>query len=393
MTWGFPAQRRADEFDALVEGGTAPGGARDAELLELVGAMRSAPQPTPRPEFVAELREQLMAAAATELVPADVSRLTLPQRRPSRERRVAALVGGIAVVGATTSVAMAAQSALPGDSLYPVKRAIESAHAGLAVGEGSKGATILSSATDRLDEAAGLAEQDDFGDDLRIADTLDTFTDQATEGSDLLLADYADTGDASSIVRLRSFAASSLEKIETLEPLVPADARDELLRAAAIVRTIDAEAARRCPSCAEAPVVSIPASLASVEQIVLPPASAAHPAQQHSGAGPANGGRDPSDDDGAGSGPDLPQVDGALPPGSVQDPDGGASPGAQLPDAQATGSSNPLQDLANGLVGGGTKPSTSPSLPSVPVVSGLVDDVGSLLQGIVDPTAAPSQQP
>ncbi len=171
MTWGLTAQRRADRFDAMVEGSPTveTTGARDAELLELVGAMRSVPEVTARPEFVASLREQLMAEAPLALVPDDLSRLQLPARRTGGERRLAAVVGGIAIVGATTSIAVASQSALPGDSFYPVKRAIERVHTGLSIGEGSKGTTILANASDRLDEADQLARQDDFGDDVRIA--------------------------------------------------------------------------------------------------------------------------------------------------------------------------------------------------------------------------------
>src|SRR3954447_22986640 len=103
MSRGFPARRRADEFAEIVEGARAGDAARDAELLELVGALRSVPRPAARPEFVADLRERLLAEAATALVPADTSRLRLPERHPVRERRIAAIVGGIAVVGATTS--------------------------------------------------------------------------------------------------------------------------------------------------------------------------------------------------------------------------------------------------------------------------------------------------
>ena len=47
---GFPAQRRADDFEALVESGSAGSTAtRDTELLELVGALRTMPPVTARP--------------------------------------------------------------------------------------------------------------------------------------------------------------------------------------------------------------------------------------------------------------------------------------------------------------------------------------------------------
>src|SRR4051794_2927570 len=133
MTPLFPARRSAERFDSLVEGGR-----RDdvdpatSDLLELVGALRSVPEAQPRPEFVADLRDRLMLAAATELKPVqtgnerdDVARLTISPVRPRRERRVAVGLAAVAVIGATTSMAVASQNAIPGDALYPVKRAIE----------------------------------------------------------------------------------------------------------------------------------------------------------------------------------------------------------------------------------------------------------------------------
>lgn len=371
MTWGFAAHRRAEEFDARVEGASAYDATdpRDAELLELVGALRSAPEVHARPEFVSALRERLMAEAATALVPDDVSRLTLPERRPARERRLAAVVGGIAIVGATTSLAVASQSALPGDSLYPVKRAIEQAHTGLTVGEGNKGATVLANASDRLDEVDQLTRQGGFGDALRIADTLNSFTDQATEASDLLLADYAHTGSASSIARLRDFAAASLTQLADLEPLVPSDARDELIRAAGVVTTIDAEAALRCPDCGGTGIDAVPPVLMNAESILVPQEPA-----DSVGARTGHGGKHGD------QGPQLPDVNpGEVGPGSVLDPgDGGVPPGTTT-----SGGSDPIGDLTDGLTGGlgGDSPQDD---PSVPVVSDAVDGVTGILEGVID---------
>jgi hypothetical protein len=394
MTWGFPAQRRADEFDALVEGlSTEPAG-RDADLLTLVGALRAVPEATPRPAFVADLRERLMTEAATALVPADpaaLDRLRLPARQPRRERRLAAVVGGLAIVGASTGMAVASQSALPGDSLYPIKRAIESAHADLSVGEGSKGSTILASAADRLHEVDALTRQDRLGDDVRIADTLATFTDQATEASDLLIADYEHTGDTGSIAELHDFASSSLDLLATLEPLVPAEARDELLRAATTLATIDAEAGQRCPSCGGTPITSIPGVLVPASEVVdlplLPSGASAHPAT-HRHATRHHGGQQ----GGGTADPQLPQVQpGDLGPGSI------LGPGSTPSSSGGTGSdSDPLGPLTGVLTGGGdaSTPTAQPSLPSVgEVVQGVGDGVGQVLDGVVNPLTGQSASP
>lgn len=381
MTWGFSAQRRAERFDAMVEGDSTVE-SHDADLLELVGAMRAMPAVTARPEFVADLRERLMAEADTALVPSDVSKLQLPDRRPTRERRLAAVVGGIAIVGATTSIAVASQGALPGDSLYPVKRVIERVHTGISVGEGSRGTTVLASASSRLEEVDALTRQGDPGaaDEARIERTLDTFTEQAIEASDLLLADYANNGNASSIAQLRDFASSSLDQLAALEPLVPPAARDELIRAAGVMANIDSEAAQQCPTCGGQPIESIPPVLLPVAAPALPLPPAPSPTE------PAeNGGKQDGKGDGkSGTDTNLPDVGGEeIPPGSVNPGGGTLLPGGQPVD----GGSNPLQDLVNGLTGGGAGSggSTDSQAPRVPIVSDLLDGVGQILEGVIDP--------
>ncbi|MFC6345458.1 DUF5667 domain-containing protein, partial [Nocardioides hankookensis] len=201
-----------------------------------------------------------------------VTRLQLPARRTTRERRIAAVVGGLALVGATTSVAMAAQSALPGEALYPIKRGIESAHTSLSLGEARKGSTELANAASRLDEATALTQDGSSSDDDRIARTLSTFTDQATSGADLLFADYAHTGREASIAQLHDFASSSMAQLAALEPQVPYVARDELIAAASTIAQIDSEATLQCPTCGGTAIDSIPPTLVAAEQIELPAA-------------------------------------------------------------------------------------------------------------------------
>lgn len=281
MTPVFPARRRAEEFNTLVEGSpTEARGTLYPEFLEIVAALRDVPAVEPRPEFSASLRERLMAAADTLLVPADgaardteESRLRMPGAQPSRQRRLAVAVGSIALVGATTSMAVAAQSALPGDALYPLKRAIENAHAGLSLDEAGKGTTLLDSATGRLEEAAALSRGGRLEDSPAVAQTLDDFATQSTEASDLLLADYASNGDQATLDELHAFTADSLAQLTALEPVVPVDARDELLHAAQVLGQIDAQVQRVCPGCLPS-VTEIPNLLsydpATLEGLGLP---------------------------------------------------------------------------------------------------------------------------
>lgn len=384
MTWGLTAQRRADEFDALVSGSGAAvlddrSGRRDAGLLELVGALRAVPVPEARAEFVNDLRARLMAEAETALVPDDLTRLRLPVRQGRRDRRLAVLVGGLAIAGATTSVAVAAQSALPGESLYPVKRVLESAHTGLSVGDAGKGRTELANASIRLDEASALVRDPGLGDDERVESTLATFSQQASAGADLLLEDYASTGHRSSIVTLHDFAAASLDRLEKIEPLVPFAARDELIAAAATLAQMDARAAQSCPSCGGAPLGTLPQTLLAAESTAatLPPATLT----------PARGTvvhrrhRDHAD----GSTPSLPTVDGTVTPGSVVVPGTG----------DATATPDPLRALTDGLTGtvDGTDTEPGTGATTKDPVSTATDGVGTVLDGVVDPVTGLAPTP
>jgi len=380
----FAARRRAEEFAALVEASSTSGpDARYADLLELVGALRDTPPVSARPGFVASLREQLMAEAVTALVPAKIdeqtARLTLPARKTARDRRIAAAVGGLALVGATTSMAMAAQSALPGDVLYPIKRAIENAETGVAMGQGEKGATLLANASGRLDEVTQLSRGGDLQDNLAIADTLNTFTDQAAEASDLLLSDYADSGDQASITELRDFAATSLDELVALEPLVPAEARDELMHAAQVLITIDAAAHQACPTCAGG-ITQIPAILAPVASGTDATGAV------HTAGSPIRPGSNPG---GKKDHPQVPGVDASLPPGSVLTPPDETTQAGGTTGQQGTGANanDPIGTLTQGLTGGGTtSPTSSPSLPDVgQILQDAGDTVGDVTGDLTTP--------
>lgn len=261
-----PRARRAAEFEALVEGTSrAPGDGTSAELLELVGALRELGEPgrrpEPRPAFVTDLRERLLVAAREELVVEDpvVQQLTVRPGRTSRDRRLSAALAGFALVGATASVGVAAQGALPGEALYPVKRAIENAETGIATSDASRGAELLENARTRLGEVDALAATGD-PEVAAVEETLDDFAAQATEASDLLLADYEATGDTEEAQELRDFAAEGIEKLGELDGRLPEESHGAVLEAAQVLFTIDAAVGRLCPTCVGG-VTEIPTQL------------------------------------------------------------------------------------------------------------------------------------
>jgi hypothetical protein len=372
----FSARRRAEEFDSLVGGAPTAGrdDARYAEFLSIVAALRDVPAAQPRPEFVGSLRERLMLAAQTELVPAEEARLTLPVRRP-RDRRIATAVGAMAFVGATTSMAVAAQSALPGDMLYPLKRAIENVQTGIAVDEGDRGSSLLANAEGRLDEISELTSDDGAGDADAIADTFGTFSDQAILASDLLLADYESTGKEDSISQLNEFTADSMATLSALESLVPPEARDELLHAVMVLATIDTAAQQACPQCVGTGITEIPLNLISAGQASGSSESADQ--QETTSAGPDKGRKkgerapqtsgDDSDDDGS-------------PEGVLQPPTTGDNPGTTDGDGKTDDPSDPIGDLTQGLIGGeNSQPTSNPS--GLPDPGEVLDDVTDPLLG------------
>ena len=252
MTSLLSAKKRAEEFAAVVDGGADPAGLRPelAELVGVVGSLRgevlSGAHPVPRAAFTTMLREQLMAEALTSLAQDNV--LTLPPRRKgSRERRLALVASSMVLVGGTAGMAAAAQNALPGEALYPIKRGLENAQAQLAADDGARGQDLLAAADSRLVEVQGLF--DSSASLSQVPATIDDFTAQALEASGLLLDEYAETGDPAIIAELRAFAADNLDELQELAKTASAEHQDELAMAADALMTIDRQAEAACPTC------------------------------------------------------------------------------------------------------------------------------------------------
>ena len=306
------ARRRAEAFERTAEGRLDPSALspRDAAaigpMLEVVAGMRAVTPPSPRPEFVADLRERLMTEAETALVPIDTAteeRLRLAPAEPAvrrRERRLATVLGGAALLGAVASVEVAAQGALPGEALYPVKRAIEDVRTDATTDDVTRATRLLESATHRLEEVDALTRDGSPADVAALPGTITAFAEQAGEAGELLLGDHRSTGRASSITRLRHFTGDSLTTLTRLEATLPDGAREELLEAAGTLAALDEQAAATCPSCGGAGIAEIPSVLAAgtsaavTVPVVLPGTDLPGAGGRTGGVG---GGRDGSDRD------------------------------------------------------------------------------------------------
>lgn len=377
MTVPFSARRRAEEFDALLGGASSTShrpalterdAARFADLLAVVDDLRAIPGPEPRPEFTASLRARLMTEADTVLaqqsatVRAEQARLVLPPRPRTRDRRLATLLGGAALVGATTSMAVAAQTALPGDSLYPVKRVIEDARTQLASDDADRGALLLASARDRLDEVDGLTRSSSPVREAAVADTLVAFDEQATEAAEVLLGSYAESGDEQVVESLRDFTGTSMDRLSALEGDIPDSARDELVAAGRQVAAIDARAATACPTCGGGAAALPPFLLSAAAPgqdvgTVLSSGSSAIIERGRSG---------------------QPAV-----PATISGQDVG---GIVIPDLDTTPGGGPVGPPGGGT-GGGTTPgdvTVQPPTVGAPNPTGVPDTGGQVVQGTVD---------
>ena len=248
MTSLFSMRRRAEEFACAVGGQPLEAAPELRPLVTIAAALRAQTAVTPRADFVSDLRVRLLAEADELLVP---DRLLRPEHRTPRERRLVAAASVAVVLAGSSSIAFAAQSALPGDALYPVKRGIEQAQAGLSLSPAGKGRELLDQANDRLVEVEGLLEDGSAAAALQVPGTLTDFTAQAAEGSDLLFGSYQDGRNSQDVLEVRSFAADGIVVLRDLARTAPAEAQDELLAAALTLDDIDEQAVGLCSSCAD----------------------------------------------------------------------------------------------------------------------------------------------
>ncbi len=388
MTGPFSARRRADEFDAALSRPLTEQDAQEfAELLALVRDLRAIPQPVPRADFVSDLRVRLMAEAETALLPqaarpltAVEQRLLLPVRPHRRDRRLAAALGAAALVGATTSMAVAAQTALPGESLYPVKRALENAQTGIARDDTAKGEVLLANARGRLDEIRDLAERGSPASVSAVEPTLEAFSDQASEGSDVLLAAYDRTGDEAAITELRSFTGSSVKRLSELAAILPASAHDALVGAGERLAEIDRRASRVCPKCGGG-VTSLPPNLLSGGKVTTGVTTVIVAASENPGLLTPVETRGPRPSSPASpdpvSGQDVTGVE--VPDLEVPKPTATATPTGKTPVPDKVDVKTPVNEVTKLLTGDLTT-----ATAGLPAADQVLTDVGTTLDGTVD---------
>lgn len=249
MIANVSAHRRANAFAQALEDRTPQGAAEEqpaasaepteqGRLLALANGLGELPRPTLDPEVKVVQRAQLVAAMEAMLLEgtaggAASTGATVPEQRrtsgrgahrasPLRKLRPRSrwskglAAGGLTVgvaAGAFGGVAAASSDALPGDSLYGLKRGMEDFKLGMADEDADRGGLYLDHASTRLSEARRLLERGRSGSldheslgEIRRA--LNGMKHDATEGHRLLHQAYEKDGKIKSIATLSSFSAS-----------------------------------------------------------------------------------------------------------------------------------------------------------------------------------------
>ena len=268
------ARARAEAFAHAVDHGPRHSTrlADDPELLEaveLVGRLRTAGAVAPRPEFGAELRHRLMeqAAARAATTPTVVrstpddsddppgredvgASVTAIRHRHGRRIRLVASTAALVLLGGGIGSAAAAQQAMPGDTLYGMKRSIENVSTNVSVGDDSRGRRDLEHAKTRLSEVQQLA--DSGGSVGTINSTLDDFSAQARKGVSRLVASYQQDGDTNSITAITSFITNARQALGDLAPKLPPESLKSTVEALATIEQLAEHTTAACPKC-EAP--------------------------------------------------------------------------------------------------------------------------------------------
>ncbi|TGA96695.1 DUF5667 domain-containing protein [Streptomyces sp. MZ04] len=223
-------------------------------LLTLATGLGELPKPELDPEVKVVQRAQLVAAMEAMLlegtaagggttgtsVPEQRSRKGAhratglrklkPRSRLSKGIAAGGLTVGVAA-GAFGGVAAASSDALPGDSLYGLKRGMEDIKLGMADGDSDKGEIYLDHASTRLNEARRLMERGRTGDldheslgEVRRA--LSGMRHDAAEGHRLLHEAYERDGSLGPIQTLSAFSESHRSSWSDLQSRLPVQLGD-----------------------------------------------------------------------------------------------------------------------------------------------------------------------
>jgi hypothetical protein len=394
------AHRRANAFaqaleeqsdrDTAAEQSVSPAGSpptaeeqsEQGELLALAAGLGALPKPQLDPEVKVVQRAQLVAAMEAMLqegtgadasVPEQRSRsrgahraTSLGKLRPRSRLTKGLAAGGLSVgvaAGAFGGVAAASSNALPGDSLYGLKRGIEDFKLNyLTDGDDARGQTYLDQASTRLNEARRLLErgrggQLDHESIGEIRRTLSGMQHDVTEGHRLLHEAYeADPDSLGPIQALSTFSRSHRQAWSALSDKLPVQLGDVKQQVSSVFDAIDQEVA---------PLQSLlpqPPAQDDDKQPGSGPTSSGS-SGGHRSTAPSSSGSTPSSGRHAGTG----DPSGTATHSSGEGLLGGDTGGLLEPPKTGTGSSAPSTSKP---------PATAPDVTLPPLLPGLLPGLG-----------------
>jgi len=376
------ARARAETFAHAVDHGPRHSSrlSDDPELMEaveLVGRLRTAGAVAPRPEFSAELRHRLLeqaAARAATTTPTMVrstpddsddpptredvdASVTDIRHRHGRRIRLVASTAALVLLGGGIGSAAAAQQAMPGDTLYGMKRGIENVATNVGVGDDSRGRRDLEHAMTRLSEVRALAESG--GNVGTINSTLDDFSAQSRKGVSRLVASYQQDGDASSITAVTGFITSARQALGELAPKLPPESLKSAVEALATIEQLAQHTAAACPKC-DAP---------------KPATGGNQPASPNNGSDPVNGGPSagPSSKPTTGASVKPSTTPSQLPNTTIVQESNTPPPSLKTPPKPSTSNSTSTPTVVPTLPTAGTPswpwPFPTLTLPSTPIIN------------------------
>jgi uncharacterized protein DUF5667 len=170
-----------------------------------------------------------------------------PRSKLSRRLAVGGLTVGVAA-GAFGGVAAASTNALPGDTLYGLKRGMEDLKLDMASGDASRGEVYLDMASTRMQEARRLMDRGRGGplDDESVREVrkaLSGMHQEAAEGHRLLSHAYKEDGSLQPMEMLNSFARAHRQGWTDLRGKLPSQLTDVSDQVSSVFDAIDQEVA------------------------------------------------------------------------------------------------------------------------------------------------------
>ncbi|MFD5464009.1 DUF5667 domain-containing protein [Kitasatospora sp. NPDC127059] len=401
-------QRRAADAESANAAAGEAGSVAMAELVGLADALGALPGPALDQEVRTVQRAQLMAAFEQAFAGgpgATVPRQrrhrairTAPRGRWSRRFAIGGLVAGLAV-GSLAGAAAASTNALPGDTLYGMKRGLEGLRLDLADSDSERGELLLGNAATRLGEANTLVGQTGSATGLspatvdRVRRALDDMHADALKGRDLLRSVYRSNGSLDPMRALAGFAQDEDGRWSELQGRLPVQLTDQAHLVNQLFDDISEDVAPL--RLAQPPAKSGGAAGTGAGDDSSSSTGGSPAGSGANGSGTAPGSGQPQDGTGNGSRPGSTDRSPADTGGTVGSAGKGGGLPSTLPSSAPDAVNGLVGNLTNGLTGAGRpSPSADAAPPQVPQQpSGAPSTPSGAQQGVDVPPLIPGLLP